>query len=393
VTGLLLAAGAGVGFGFFQAVNRRALRGMTVADATLLQLVVGAIALAVVVPAAGKTEAFLDAPAVALAEFAAAGCIHFVAGNLLVSVAQQRLGAISATPLLATAPLFGTAWAALSLNEVPGRAAMAGLLTMTLGVLLLSLRRAGPADARARLGGVGVASALGAALCWSISPIFIRKGLERAPSPLVGLGVGMVAAALLYLPIHAARPGRRERMAAVPRPLLWAELAAAAVVTAATLSRWEALDLAPVGVVLALTLLSVPTVLALAPRLAGADGEHRSLQVLVGSSVVVGGAVVLLLFGGRVATGAIGRSALPRGVQVVVDREPADPEQVGDRLHRPAQLEGAPLVQDADHGGSLGLGHLRDRPADLLLGERDHRLEGAVQVGERAGRERRGGLR
>ena len=39
---------------------------------------------------------------------------------------------------------------------------------------------------------------LGVALCFSISPIFIRHGLELLPSPLLGVTIGMGFSALGY---------------------------------------------------------------------------------------------------------------------------------------------------------------------------------------------------
>jgi uncharacterized membrane protein len=37
------------------------------------------------------------------------------------------------------------------------------------------------------------------ALCWSISPVFIRRGLGELPFPIWGTAIGMSAAALVYL--------------------------------------------------------------------------------------------------------------------------------------------------------------------------------------------------
>ena len=51
-------------------------------------------------------------------------------------------------------------------------------------------------------------------------------------------------------------------------------MVAGALVALATWGRWAALDLATVGVVLALSLLAVPTVLLLAPLLAGRHVER-----------------------------------------------------------------------------------------------------------------------
>jgi uncharacterized membrane protein len=51
---------------------------------------------------------------------------------------------------------------------------------------------------------------------------------------------------------------------------------------------------ASVAVVLGLALLSVPTVMALAPLLVGPDHERVTRQVIVGVGLVVAGALVLI---------------------------------------------------------------------------------------------------
>ena len=67
----------------------------------------------------------------------------------------------------------------------------------------------------------------------------------------------------------------------------------------ATWTRWYALSLNPVTVVLSLGLLSVPTVIALAPLLAGRHLEQVTRAVVLGSALVVVGALVLAAPGVR----------------------------------------------------------------------------------------------
>jgi len=58
--------------------------------------------------------------------------------------------------------------------------------------------------------------------------------------------------------------------------------------------RWVALDLADVGVVLALNLLAVPTVLLLAPVVAGRHLEHVDPRIWLGAGLVVAGSLILI---------------------------------------------------------------------------------------------------
>ena len=94
VTGPALAAAAGLGFGVFQTLNRRAVGEMKDAYlATFLQLLT---ALAVLVVASLSTEdlgLLGDATALSLFYFSLAGVIHFSLGWTLLNMSQMRIGA------------------------------------------------------------------------------------------------------------------------------------------------------------------------------------------------------------------------------------------------------------------------------------------------------------
>jgi len=144
-------------------------------------------------------------------------------------------------------------------------------------------RRVRPADA---------VFGLGCALMWAISPVFTVAGLDGIPSPLLGVTIGMVASAAAYGLAMIGRPLR-----GIARGALAFKLIAGLLVALATWFRWIALDDASVGVVLALSLLSVPTVLFLAPLMVGRHLERVGPRVWAGSSLVVGGALALIAVG------------------------------------------------------------------------------------------------
>jgi DME family drug/metabolite transporter len=290
MAGVVLAAVAGIGFGLFQSVNRAALRGMDAYASTFLQLLVSAVILVAASLATGEPSQLAAAPASAWVAFAAAGLVHFSAGWTLLNLSQQRLGAARTSPLLASTPLFGVVVAALTLGEVPSPVELAGVALIVGGVYAVELdrargrRRGGPAVAwSASLFG------LGTALCWAVSPILIRRGLAGLPSPLLGVTIGLVAATVAY---GLALPLRRRRRRVAREALAW-KLAAGVLVAVSTWTRWYAVALVPVAVVLALGLLSVPTVLAAAPLLVGRRAEPITATVLAGSALVVAGALVI----------------------------------------------------------------------------------------------------
>jgi len=137
---------------------------------------------------------------------------------------------------------------------------------------------------------------LGVALCFSISPIFIRHGLELLPSPLLGVTVGMVFSALAYGILLLMRRNHGARTA-ISRSTLIYQLAAGVLVGLSTWARWFALDHAAVGVVLALGRLNVPVVILVSPFLVGQQLERVTPKVIVGAVLIVAGSVVLALNG------------------------------------------------------------------------------------------------
>jgi drug/metabolite transporter (DMT)-like permease len=306
MSGALWAAVAGIGFGLFQSVNRQAIRGMDVWQSTFMQLLGSTLILVAGALATEDIGAALSASPAALGAFVAAGLIHFFVGWTLLNASQKRIGAARTSPLLAATPLFGTVLAAVALGEIPGAVTVVGMLLIIAGVYLTLVpgvrvreddagRGAGPGAAKAAgVGWSGSLPGLGTAACWAISPLLIRQGLKALPSPLLGVTFGMFCATVPQGLVVLVRSRR-----GLSRPVAWEattlKLAAAVLVGFSTWTRWIALDLAPVAVVLALGLLSVPTVMLLAPPLAGRNEEPVTPRILLGAALVVAGSLLLVL--------------------------------------------------------------------------------------------------
>jgi drug/metabolite transporter (DMT)-like permease len=288
---------AGVGFGVFQSLNRRAVAGMDVYVATFAQLLISALVLAGVSLATQDVSLLLTAPPAALINFALAGFIHFFVGWTFLNASQKRIGAARTSPLIGTTPLFAAAIAALTLREIPGLLALAGIGLVVGGVYLISNESNGSGAGNPQTTETGWRGAwlgLSAAFCWALSPIFIRAGLKGLPSPLLGVTVGIVASAAAYGFVLLRQ---RNRWAGNPiAGEAWAfKLIAAVLVGLSTWVRWIALDLAPVAVVLAVSMLSVPVVILLSPFVSGKHGERVTIKLWIGAGLIVGGALLLIL--------------------------------------------------------------------------------------------------
>jgi drug/metabolite transporter (DMT)-like permease len=338
MSGAVWATVAGVGFGLFQSVNRQAVRGLDVWQSTFLQLAVSSVVLLAGTLATGDLAGLAGVPPLALAAFLGAGLIHFSVGWTLLNASQKRIGAARTSPLLAATPLFGSILAAVTLGEVPGIVTVLGMLLIVGGVYVTvgtGEPPAGRPDGREALGGAeggavaapaarperaaaaeGAAGAeaaaaparsagsrwrgslfgLGTAACWAVSPLLIREGLAGVPSPGLGVTISMVAATIPQGVVVALR-----RRRGLGEPPVWDalayKLAAGVLVGLSTWTRWEALALTPVAVVLALGLLSVPTVILVAPPLVGRAEEPITRRIVAGAVLVVVGSLVLVLRG------------------------------------------------------------------------------------------------
>jgi drug/metabolite transporter (DMT)-like permease len=306
MSGVVWAAIAGVLFGVFQSINRAALIELDVLASTFIQLVVCSLFMIVALLIEGA-DAIGSTPSAAWVNFTLAGLVHFLVGWTLINFSQKRVGAARTSPLLATSPLFGALIAAATLDETPGAVELAGIALIVAGVYVAQLERARrvpvpeaaaapAAEQRAEFTLGASLFGLGAALAISVSPIFIRRGLEDVDDPVLGVTIGVVAATIAYgLVLLARRPGR-SLASASRRALTWKAIAGL-LVAVATWTRWYALGRTSVAAVLGLALLSVPTVIVLAPIAAGRHLERITAPIVAGSAFVVSGALVLIATG------------------------------------------------------------------------------------------------
>ena len=311
MTGALWAVVAGLGFGTFQSLNRRGVKDMDVFLATFLQLLVSAIVLGIICVVGEDLSLLRSAPLTALLNFGLAGFVHFFMGWTFLNASQKHIGAARTGSLIGTTPLIGALIAMVTLGEVPSLLTVAAIVLISLGVYFVNSVKVnapmpvmsdGPAlvddpPESVLLQPTGFRSlllGLAAALCWSTSPIFIRRGLAGLPSPVLGVTVGMAASALGYGVALAVR-SLRTSIGPVTTDGLTFKLVAALLVGLSTWMRWIALDMAGVAVVLALSLVSVPVVNFLSPLIVGRQHERVTAQVWSGSGLIIGGSLLLIL--------------------------------------------------------------------------------------------------
>jgi len=298
MSGAIWALLAGAGFGLFQSLNRQAVRGMDVYVATFVQLAVSALILGVASALTEDLTPLLTASFSTYLYFIAAGFFHFLIGWTFLNASQKKIGAARTSPLIGTNPVFATILAALTLREFPTWLELAGVGIIVAGAYLVSsenLDSDGQSGKSRSLAVVLQTSWLGlsAAFFWAISPIFIRLGLKGLPSPLLGVTIGVTASAIAYAIILLWQRGRWMGVPITSESWMY-KLIAGVLVGLSTWMRWVALDLAPVSVVLALSMISAPLVIILSPLISGKHLERVANILLIGTGLILAGALLLI---------------------------------------------------------------------------------------------------
>jgi drug/metabolite transporter (DMT)-like permease len=290
LSGAAWAAFSGLGFGVFQTLNRKTVLGVDVYASTFVLLTIAGVILVSASVATGDVRELSDASAAGIAWFAVAGVLHFFGGWTFLSLSQARIGAARTSPLVSTAPVFGVLVAVVTIHEWPSAGELAAIVVVLAGVYLVALEKLHDTS---RPPARDAVFGLCTALCWAVSPVLIKHGLRGLHSPLLGVTIGMICALAVYA--VALVVTRRAVRLAAPGGALAFQLFAGLFVGLSVWSRWYALEGATIGVVLALGLLSVPVVTALSPVVLGRVLERITPRIVLGSALVVAGALALVL--------------------------------------------------------------------------------------------------
>ena len=278
---------AGVSFGVFQAVNRRANQLIDPYRTTFALLLVAVAGLGIISVATQDLSLLPSAPVYAFVAFGAAGVIHFFFGWTFLSLSQQRIGAANTGVVTAATPLIGSLLAALVLDEALGTIALVAIALVTAGVMLIARRTSGSGQ---RL--TYPWFALAASLSWGTSPLFIRWGLEGLASPVIGVTIGLAAAAALYAVGLAS--GRAPTTSGTPLEVRRWILIGGILVAVAIAAQWTALDLVEVNVVVTLQQVATPVVVLVAPFIVGTVIERWTWRLILGMVAVIAGSTMVI---------------------------------------------------------------------------------------------------
>ncbi|MFT7476447.1 MAG: drug/metabolite transporter (DMT)-like permease [Verrucomicrobiales bacterium] len=279
---------AGASFGISQLSNRGLNREMDALRATtaMVTALFGGLIVASVVT--GAFSDLGDITLMAVVWFALAALLHFLAGWTLFAFSQQQIGPSRTAAILSVNPVMAAIIAWLVLSEDLRPITWVGVLTVTAGVAIVTT---------ARLTGgrwSNPSLALTATVFFSVSPLFVRWGLDMFDHPLLGLTVGM---AFTVPAMHVASRLFTGMWVSVPRGLRrWLFSGGFAAAIALT-AQWSAFALIPVGAAISLQQLNTPLVLFAGPILLAAPAERATPRLVGGTVLIIAGSVLVALFG------------------------------------------------------------------------------------------------
>lgn len=218
-----------------------------------VSVLLGTILFALVMIISGTAVQLGSASALALLALAGAGIVHFVVGRWFNYTALRFIGSNRATPIMSTDVLVAVTLGVAFMGEPLTLGLALGAALIVTGVVLISLERgssAGESGRGATRGALirGIASALGAGICFGVSPVLVKIGLREGNSPFMATFVSYAAASIVVLAI-LAHPGQRKLVRGWEPRVIWPAILGGVFVALAQLSRYLALNYIAVSMV------------------------------------------------------------------------------------------------------------------------------------------------
>lgn len=257
---------------------------------------VGLVFFGVPVAIAGEIGNIASMSWLAVGSLAGAGLVHFIFGRILGFTSVRLIGANRAVPIYTTNVIIAITLGILLLGESFTVSLLVAAALVFSGIILISFSgNAGKKTAGDESLVVGILTALGAALCWGISPILVKVGLGEVDSPLLAAFISYAASTIIMC-VWLAAPKNFEKLRRVDRRSLAPVIMAAAAMAAAHLFRYFALSYSDLVIVQPLTTTQGLFVFPLS-FLLNRELEPFNLRVIFGAVSVVSGVFLIFWMG------------------------------------------------------------------------------------------------
>ncbi|MBM2831229.1 MAG: hypothetical protein HW414_281 [Dehalococcoidia bacterium] len=224
-----------------------------------------------------------------------AGIIHQYTGRSLNFVSVKLVGANISGVLRRSSPLVAVGLGVFVLGEVLTGKALAGILLIVAGVVLVGWNPWQTGKSKTSFGNMslkGILTGVGAGVCYGISPMMIKMAYSGLSSPIAAAFISFVGAAAVYAFLHA-RGDKRELLVTMDSRTFWWFTIAGLLVVFAQLARFFALSMAPISVISPLFDVNPIMIVGLS-YIFNRKLEVFSKSVIFSTVIVVAGSFLLL---------------------------------------------------------------------------------------------------
>lgn len=296
--GLLLALFSALSFAFANIYIRKGMyRSGESFSGVVISLFLGTLIFGLWVFVSGKPIQLASLSWLGVGSLAVAGIVHFLMGRLFSYIGIRLIGSNRAIPVQTGYILIAALLGTILFGEPVTISLVLALLLVSGGIITISQTgKSGEGGLALPKGALakGILAALGAAVCWGVSPVLIKFGLNELGSAALATFISGVAATVV-IGVTLFRPENTEKLRRLDRVSLGALVLAAIATTIAQVARYLALDYGSVGTVVPLTGIYALFIYPLS-FLINRQIEDFSLRVIIGGIAVVAG--VLLIFWG-----------------------------------------------------------------------------------------------
>ncbi|MFC1955449.1 EamA family transporter [Chloroflexota bacterium] len=296
--GMLLALASGFGFSVEQVfVRKGAHRSGESFSPVVISLFLGVIVFGILVVISGEVNEMASLSWLGVSSLTGAGILHFLIGRMAAYTSVRLIGANRAVPIHSSNLLFAALLGIIFLKESFGVPLLLAILLISGGIILIGARRAPRATETNISRGTltkGVLAALTSAICWSVSPLLVKIGLNEVGSPLLGTFISYIAASII-MGILVSYPGNNQRLRRLERTSLIPFTIASIAVSVGQLCRYVALDYTQISI--AIPLIGSARALFTFPLsfLFNRQIESFNLRTMIGAISIVMGIFLLML--------------------------------------------------------------------------------------------------
>lgn len=230
----------------------------------------------------------------AIGTLAGAGLLHFYLGRMFGYISILLIGANRAAPIHMCSTLLAALIGVLLFKERLTVSLPIALLFIVGGVIMISTSFNTLVDNSSRSKGSlakGVYAALATALFWGTSPMLAMIGLQEVTSPLVATFISYIGAAMAA-GVSLLHPRNSMRLKGLDRTSFVLFVLAGVVTSVSAWSRYLALDISPVSLVVPLTATHGLFIFPLS-MLVNRKIEAFNLRIIMGAVTVMAGILII----------------------------------------------------------------------------------------------------